>query len=81
MLNIYNNEFKILNSPKHIHHNKSKDGQIMTSNYDEASINKIISIKKIKINPKYNSIIKNSEDNKKGKKIISISCSVKNQKE
>ena len=68
-----------INSPKHIHH-KSKEGQIMTANCEDVSFNKIISIQKIKINSKHNNaVVKNDE--KKIKKIISISCSIKNQKE
>ena len=67
-----NNVHKIILSPKH-------RGQITTAT-DDQSFNKIISIQKIKINPKYNSLMKNNED-KKVKKIISISCSIKNQKE
>ncbi len=74
---IYQNDLiqeKMINSPKH-------KGQMTTSNYDDFSFNKIISIQKIKINPKYsNSQLKNNDD-KKIKKIISISCSIKNQKE
>ena len=74
---IYQNDLiqeKMINSPKH-------KGQMTTSNYEDFSFNKIISIQKIKINPKYsNSQLKNNDD-KKIKKIISISCSIKNQKE
>ena len=62
------NQEKIINTPKH-------KGQIMTSNCQDLSFNKIISIQKIKINQ-----VKDNDD-KKIKKIISISCSIKNQKE
>ena len=76
---LYSND--ILSSPKHIMH-KNKDSQIKTSNFEDPSFNKIISIQKIKINPKYsNNVIKSNEENKKMKKIISISCSIKNQKD
>ena len=64
---------KIIYSPKH-------KGQITTGNHEDLSFNKIISIQKIKINQKNNGLIKNNEE-KKEKKIISISCSIKNQKE
>ena len=83
ILNInINNEIKNLNlnSPKHSLY-KIKEAQIKTSNYDDPNFNKIISIQKLKLNPKYNNSILKSNEEKKIKKIISISCSIKNQKE
>ena len=73
LYNNHNNDQKIILSPKH-------KSQITTTNCDDVSFNKIISIQKIKINNKYSGLLKSNED-KKVKKIISISCSIKNPKD